>query len=525
MSEIVDQGLALDVIGPPPPLSEAALPPIRLQALGGYALMFAAATMVSKAVSFLMLPLYTRYLTPADYGVIELVELSLDIVSIIAGSRLLSGVFRFYHKANTEDERRSVMSTALVTICIGYATVGLLVFLAAPLVSTLALGDAKFTGIVRIAAVSLATQALVFVPPAFFRLRGQFRLVVATQLVRLALQVGCNIVLLTVLHMGAKSMFLGTLVANVLVGGYVSFLAWRQVGWRFSPRVAGDLYRYGSPLILTQVATFVLTFGDRYFLRAATDLSSVGRYTLAYQFAFLLATLGQTPFDLVWEPRRFEVARRPDRDRIYARVFIYLNVVLFTGAVGLSLFVHAALHLMTKPAFYGAADVVPVLLMAIILQSWAGSQDIGILVRERTHYVAIANWVAAGTILVAYALLVPRYAGWGAAIATVIGYAVRYGCTYAFAQRLWPVRYEWKPVLRIAALAVATVLIGYLIPAGPLAYSLMLRTLLLAGYIVLVWMLPILSTSDKHAARQALAALMGRAAAALTPDAGSDRAS
>jgi O-antigen/teichoic acid export membrane protein len=525
MSEIAD-GLALDATGaPPPPLTEAPLPPVRLQSLGGYALMFAAATMVSKAVSFLMLPLYTRYLTPADYGAIELIELSLDMISILAGSRLLGGVFRFYHKATDEGERNAVMSTAMITICTGYAVVGALVFLFAPLVSRIALGDTKFVGIVRIAAVSLAMQAPVFVAPAFFRLRGRFRVVVASQLVRLALQVGSNIVLLTVWHLGARSMFLGTLIANGVVGGVLSVWVFREVGVRFSRRVAADLYRYGSPLILTQVATFMLTFGDRYFLRAATDLSSVGRYTLAYQFAFLLATLAQTPFDLVWEPRRFEVAHRPDRDQIYARVFIYLNVVLFTGAVGLSLFVHAVLHLMTKPAFYGAADVVPVLLAAFILQSWAGSQDIGILIRERTQYVAIANWIAAGTILVAYAVLVPRYAGWGAAIATVIGFAVRYGCTYRFSQRLWPVRYDWPPVLRIAALAIATVLIGYLIPSGPLAYSLILRAALLILYGFLVWTLPILSQEDKRSARRMLATLLEQGANALSRDASPDRAS
>jgi O-antigen/teichoic acid export membrane protein len=523
MSDFVDVGLTLDVIGPPPPVAESTLPPVRLQSIGGYVLMFAAATMVSKAVAFLMLPLYTRFLSPADYGVIELIELSLDIVSIVAGSRLLGGVFRFYHKAETDDQRRSVMSTALITICLGYALIGLAVIAAAPLVSRLALGDVKYTGIVRIAAVSLIFQAPAFVPPAWFRLTNRFRVVVIAQLVKLALQVSCNILLLAVFHQGARGMFISTLIANVLVGGYLTVTALREVGFRFSRRVSADLYRYGSPLILTQVATFVLTFGDRYFLRAATDLASVGRYTLAYQFAFLLATLGQTPFDLVWEPRRFEVARRPDRDQIYARVFIYLSVVMFTGAVGLSLFVHAVLHLMTKPPFYGAADVVPVLLVAIIFQAWTQAQEIGILVRERTRYVALANWIAAALTIVAYAVLVPRYAGWGAAIATVIGYAIRYACTYTFSQRLWPVRYRWAPVRWVGAVAIATVLVGYLIPAGPLAVALTLRTALFVLYLWLIWRLPILSADDKRSARRAVALQMERAAHALTREPVTDR--
>ena len=58
--EIVGESLTLDTLGPQLPAVDDALPPVRLQSIGKYALMFAAATMVSKAVSFFMLPLYTR---------------------------------------------------------------------------------------------------------------------------------------------------------------------------------------------------------------------------------------------------------------------------------------------------------------------------------------------------------------------------------------------------------------------------------------------------------------------------------
>lgn len=490
-----------------PSATGEAMPPFRFQSLGSSMLLLAGATMISKAVSFFMLPLYTHYLTPADYGSIELIEQTLDVISIVAGSRLLGGVFRFYYKAKTEDERSAVISTSIWTVCLGYAVIALLAFAAAPFISRVVLGSDRYTGLVRLAALALATTAPTFVPTPFFRARGRFRLIAGAQLVRLAIQVTANVVLLTVVHAGAKSMFLSTLIANVCLGSVLSVMAFRQVGLHYSRRVAGDLYRFGVPLMATQAATFILTFGDRYFLRATATLGVVGLYGLAYQFAFLLALLAQTPIDMVWDPKRHEVAKRLDRDTIYSRMFVYLNVVLMSAAVGISLFVHIILQVMTPVAFWPAAHVVPVLLVAIVLQAWTSSQDIGILVTERTKWIAIANWIGAGVVLAAYAVLVPRFAAWGAAIATVIGYAVRYAAIYTVSQRLWPVRYNWRPVLRLAALAIVTVLVGTTFPYGPLALAIGTRIALYILYVAIVWRSRILTDHDRRTVRQGVARL------------------
>jgi O-antigen/teichoic acid export membrane protein len=206
------------------------------------------------------------------------------------------------------------------------------------------------------------------------------------------------------------------------------------------------------------------------------------------------------------------VAKRPDRDSIYARMFVYQNVVLLSSAVAIALFVRVTLQVLTPPAFWGAADVVPILLAAIILQSWSASQDIGIIISERTKWIAAANWAGAITVLVAYALLIPRMAAWGAAIATVIGYAVRYGGIYAKAQQLWPVRYNWTPIRRLTALATAAVVVGVLLPAGPLAFAIVSRACLFVLYLLLAWRLPILTDDERNATRELAAKLLGAGA-------------
>ena len=189
-----------------------------------------------------------------------------------------------------------------------------------------------------------------------------------------------------------------------------------------------------------------------YFLERTAGTADVGIYNLAYQFGFLLAVVGYLPFDQVWGPKRFEIATPDNRDDLLARGFIYANVLLLTTAIGIVLFVKPVLAVMSDPAFHGAAALVPLILIAYVFQSWAKAQDIGILVREKTEYLTLANWIAALTALAGYWFLVPRYHGWGAASATVVAFGLRYALTFAFSQRLWRVEYRWAPVLRLLAL-------------------------------------------------------------------------
>src|SRR2546429_9039490 len=73
--------------------------------------------------------------------------------------------------------------------------------------------------------------------------------------------------------------------------------------------------------------------------------------------------------------------------------------------------------------------------------------------RERKEYNTFANGVRTVVALVGYVALIPRWLGLGAALATVAAFAVREWLTYRCSQRLWPIRYDWRPVVRLAGIA------------------------------------------------------------------------
>ncbi len=459
---------------------------------------------LTKAVAFLMLPVYTRLLTPSDYGVLQLVMMFLEVLSIFAGSRIAYGIFHFYHKAEDDDARRRVLSTAVILLGVTFAATSALTFAMAPAIAQQIFGaGGQYITYIQLAAIGIAFESLITVPNALFQLQQQSIRFVGFSLVRLSLQLSLNLVLLTQFHMGVAGVLLSSVITNVLVGGFLAVRLLVVVGRTFDFGAARSFLRFGLPLVAMQAATFIFTFGDRYFLNKAGDTTAVGLYGLAYQFGFLVGTIGYMPLEMVWDPQRFAVAKRMDRDVIYSRVFKYMNVALISAAVGLSLFVGDVLRVISAPAFHGAAVFVPVIVGAYIFQAWGTFFNIGIMITERTHYYTIANWAAAAVAVIGYFLLIPKYLAWGAALTVDASLGTRFWLTHVFSQRLWRINYQWAPVLRLVLIAVTFVTASALMPHLTGGKSVLLHAMLFGLYALLVWR-TILAETDRHAVNGAL---------------------
>lgn len=467
--------------------------------LGRHSLIYAVGMVLTKAVAFLMLPVYTRLLTPSDYGVLQLLMMFLEVLSIFAGSRIAYGIFHFYHKAGDDAAKRQVLSTAVILLTATFGVAAFATIALAPNIAMLVFGELDpYVTYIRLAGLGMAFESLITVPNALFQLRQQSIKFVSFSLVRLSLQLALNLVLLIQFDMGVAGVLLSGVITNFVVGGFLALRVLTHVGTRFNAPDARAFLRFGLPLVAMQVATFIFTFGDRYFLNKAGDTAAVGLYGLAYQFGFLVGMIGYMPLEMVWDPQRFAVAKRADRDVIYSKVFKYMNVTLITAAVGLSLFVGDVLRLIAAPEFHGAAVFVPVIVGAYIFQAWGTFFNVGIMITERTHFYTIANWAAATVAVAGYLLLIPRYVAWGAAFTVVASLGTRFWLTHIFSQRLWYIRYEWTPVVRLLLLAVVVSAAGMFLPHFGAATSVAVHAAMFSVYAFLVWHL-ILAKADRVA--------------------------
>jgi O-antigen/teichoic acid export membrane protein len=178
---------------------------------------------------------------------------------------------------------------------------------------------------------------------------------------------------------------------------------------------------------------------------------------------------------------------REQRDRKYDQGFHYFNLILFTVATGIGLFIQPVIHVMTTAPFHPAAKIVPIILAAYVVQSWGGVTQFGIGVSHKTKYLTYSTWAAVVVVLALYATLIPLWGGYGAALATLIAFIVRFALGYYWSQKVWPVSYTWGPNLRLAGYSTVLVAVGFAIPATGLVAQLAVGMILLGIYGALTW--------------------------------------
>lgn len=487
------------------PAPGAATPAPRERGFAREALVYGLGVVISRVVSFLMLPIYTRYLSPADYGVLQLLQITIDVTAIVLSAGLMTGVMRFYLKAESERERSAVISTALLLLVGSNAIGTVALMLLAPRVAALVLSGAGAEGplLVRIVALTFTVEAFVTVPLLLLQvLRKPVGYTVAS-LSKLTLQLGLNILLVVGLGWGARGVLIGTLVATAALGCVLAPWMLRRTGLRFSRSAMKDLRRFGVPYQIATAGTFVLTFGDRFFLESSHGLAAVGLYGLAYQFGFLLSGLGAQPFFRAWAPQRLGLSEQPRsvRDAAYAQSFLHLNLLQVTLAVGIGLLIRPVLAVMSAPDFHGAAPLVPVILAAFVLQAWTDAVSLGIEISEQTRYATVATWISVLVILGLYAALIPPYAGMGAAIATLIASAVRFLLTWRWSHSAWPVTWHFAPNLRLVGYGAACVGALELIRPSGLVSAIVTASVLALAYVAAVLLDPLGADARKLLAR------------------------
>jgi O-antigen/teichoic acid export membrane protein len=400
-------------------------------------------TILSKSIGFLMIPVYTRYLAPADYGVLELLDLVVFFSGIFAMMGISAAFFRFYVAADSVEEKKAVASTALFSVVGISLLVLVLMQLLAGELSTVAFGNTTYAPLVRIVAFTLFFSNLTELPLAYIRARQRTVLFVVIGLIRTIFGASILIVAVAVLRMGVMGVVYGNLISSALAGVSLSAAFLIRVRGAVSRKKFEQMFRYGAPLVVQSLASFVLVFSDRFFLRHFASLSEVGIYGLGYKLAGIVSLLVSGPFNMTWSWQQFELAKKDNAKSMYAKVQVYQLFV--TVLVGLTVSVLAIdiLRILTPQSYWAAAAVVPLIALSYVLSDMRSVLLSGILVQRVTHHLAWISLVIAASNLVLNYVLIPRYTVMGAALATVGSYALSLLLYYRVAQRVYPVRYEY----------------------------------------------------------------------------------
>ena len=434
----------------------------RLRELFGSFLLYGLGDTATQVVSFLLLPLYVRYLSPADYGVLALL-LTTEVVSKIVFRWGIDASFmRLYYDCADARERQRLASTHFLFLLVVNGVLLLGALLVAPALAEHLFGTGQYTGTLRLVFVNTFVVGFYYLPFHVLRIEGRpgqfvglaFGRSVATLVARLVLVIGAG---LGVHGVVVADVAVTVVFTAVLVPWFVPLL--RPV---FSKEVLIDSLRFGLPRLPHGIAHQVIAVFDRYWLGRLVTLHELGLYSTGASFGLGLK-LFLSAFEYAWAPFYFGLMRAPDAKRTFARVTTYCIGILLLLATGLSALADDLVALMTAPSFQHAAAVVPWIAMGVTLQGVYLLASIGLNITKRTEYYPIATGIAAVVSVGMNLALVKPFGILGSAVANTTAYAVLAAVAWWFSQRVYPIPYEVGRLVRLTMAAVGAFLAGRLL--------------------------------------------------------------
>jgi O-antigen/teichoic acid export membrane protein len=416
--------------------------------------LYFAGNVASRAVSFLMLPFYGRHLSPAQYGVLSLIELSITVIAIVFGLQSIGQTLtRIYHDQTSEAQRHKAFSTALLGAIAAAAIVGLLAILfAAPIAQVIALPDQ--VGLLRAGFVAMVFGTVAEVVLVYHRILDRARFFLIYSMVTLVVTVVLNIWFIGFLNMGVWGFVSSKLIVSGAGSLFLLAHAFREVGIAWVGRHARAMAIFGAPLVLSSIGYYAIHFSDRLFL-AHISKADVGIYSMAYNFAFLLSVLVGDSFSKTWDVSFYSFAENAGWQARFVRIGTWLFYVLAAAAIAISLLGRDTLILLLPHAYIPPYLMLPLLLVGYFFRE-IGDFFRNILLIDMgsglVGRIAVAGAIV--NLLLNYLLISgPLGMGiWGAVASTTLTWMLYCAVCWVAAHRAHDVSFPVWPLARLAIL-------------------------------------------------------------------------
>lgn len=449
-----------------------------------------------KLVGFVLIPLYTdeKYFSPADYGLMGLLEVTSQIIIAVMGLSLFSGLIRWYWDDEYKDRQKSIFFTTLLFTFATSIFVGGLLWFNVDGLSALILYGEEYTMasrvpyILQLLILYSILAALIELPQNLLRLKSKPLFYSLSNITRLFVTLVLTVYFTVSLERGIWGIYEAQLIGVAVQLIILLPLIIRNSSLHVDRACTVQLLTYSYPLIFSAIIGNLLTVFDRYFIKSFQGLDEVGFYSLGYKVGNTLKVFVVTSVQLALTPLLMKKMNDPDNKRFYAKVLTYFSFGLMFCALGLNLFSREGIILVTtNPDYINALYVIPFITYAIFFGMMRECCLIGLQVTKKTKIISYV--IVSITILnfVLNMILVPVMGMYGAALATTLVQFVAWFACYVYAQRYYPIPYELSKVGKVLVVGTVLYLAGIMVNGVNMWIGIVIKCGILASYPFLLY--------------------------------------
>jgi O-antigen/teichoic acid export membrane protein len=381
---------------------------------------------LNRFANLLLLPLFTAYLSPADYGIIALLAFIPFLARAVFTLGLDVAVGIAYFERPDDAHRSAVIWTAIAVLVASVAVLLLTALPGAGAISRIVLRAGEHAGLVPLAVLTGAASILVQPFMQRLQFQGRARLYVLLSVASTLSGIGLAVLLVVGSGRGVRGWVEADLAAKALTLALFALPVIVAGRPRFDRVVARHLLRLGLPMVPSFAFAFVLQQGSKYILQLISGFAALGVYNVGFNLGMAALGMPVAAFQRAWMPHFMSyIDRREDARTAFGRVMTWY--VFGFGTLSLLAFIVArpVVMLMTQPEFHGAYQSLG---LAAAAQFIFGAFLVllpGAYFARDVRALALTQAGAALVAIVASGLLILRLGILGAGLGLVVGAAAQ----------------------------------------------------------------------------------------------------
>lgn len=394
-----------------------------------------------RLTSLFLLPLYTRHLSPQDYGILDVMMTVVALFQPLFMLGMDTSLQILFFKREEGKERDILISTCFATVCIFATLCSLIGMYFAPVIVQILGQKEELTFTFRLLCFDMWLSSLFVLFRNTLRVRQQpflFNLVSVGQVILMA---GFNIVFVALWDLGLSGIIMGLVLSDLIATLFAGLLVLRR-HWQFPAFDSlKPLLQLGLPLLPTSLCYWLLNLSDRFFLLKLSTLHEVGIYGIANRLAAAMGIF-TIAIQLSWRPFALRIQDEVRAPQVYAAIPLYYFALV--GWVGLVVAASSPLLLkiFAAPAYGDAAALLTPLLLAQVMYGAYYIFSTGIEITQKTYHLSWTIACAAVINVLLNFLLIPHIGAKGASVATLFSYTAAAFAVCAVSHRLYPLNYD-----------------------------------------------------------------------------------
>lgn len=422
-----------------------------LKSLFRDSILYTLSTVLTRGISFILLPVYTQALSPEEFGLLDYFVALGAIASIVITLEIMQGLARYIPECLEDGKKkRDYASTCMWFVLGAYTAMLVLVSTFSNQLAVLLLDAPGKAGLVELAGWSYWVAGVLNILHG--QLRWELRAATSALLSLLAalLTVACTVVLVVWLQWGIRGALLAQVAGGLLALLPSLYLTRSSFGLRFDGASLRRMLAYSTPLIPSSLAVVFALYFDRIALKELMSLSDVGIYAVGQKIS-LVVTLALVGFRSALTPLIYANHARDSTPGDLAKIFRVFCVAALAMTLCLSVFAREIVGLISSEAFHGAASVVPLLIFSVLLANMYIFAP-GLELSRKTGSISAINIAVAVLNLVLNYLLIPVFGILGAALSALLAFGAGFVVYMYASQRLYPVPHDWPGVAKLLAI-------------------------------------------------------------------------